>query len=278
MHQPKVGDGHELTEVDHRVQSQRRAIRRRRRDWRPKREPRVPGGCCCILPRLKPPGSRECSCERSCPDSKTFRARGKGEGPLRLGASAATLWRTLAVEEWWLEPCREFIPRRTRGLRGRRLGHQQLSRLADVGRRRGADGKPRRRRHAALCGCRSRRLRGGAARAPRAVSARRSAAPVLICGMAGARQGWAEAPYLRTPTRLDALHEGAIRIDAPGDIRILPGIAQAPTCTLRRHARGRNAAPGRDGTGLHRACLHPRHPQQMGPDRRRPASSRSRPT
>ena len=51
--------------------------------------------------------------------------------------------------------------------------------------------------------------------------------PVLICGMAGARQGWAEAPYLRTPTRLDALHEGALRIDAPGDIRILPGIAQS---------------------------------------------------
>ena len=51
--------------------------------------------------------------------------------------------------------------------------------------------------------------------------------PVLICGMAGARQGWAEAPYLKIPTRLDALHEGAIRIDAPGDIRILPGIAQA---------------------------------------------------
>jgi 2-dehydro-3-deoxygalactonokinase len=55
-------------------------------------------------------------------------------------------------------------------------------------------------------------------------------APVLICGMAGARQGWAEAPYLETPTRLDALHEGAIRIDAAadiGDVRILPGIAQA---------------------------------------------------
>jgi 2-dehydro-3-deoxygalactonokinase len=51
--------------------------------------------------------------------------------------------------------------------------------------------------------------------------------PVLICGMAGARQGWREAPYLKTPTHLDALHEGAIRIDAPGDVRILPGIAQA---------------------------------------------------
>jgi 2-dehydro-3-deoxygalactonokinase len=52
-------------------------------------------------------------------------------------------------------------------------------------------------------------------------------APVLICGMAGARQGWTEAPYLNTPTRLDALHQGAIRADAPGDVRILPGIAQA---------------------------------------------------
>jgi 2-dehydro-3-deoxygalactonokinase len=51
--------------------------------------------------------------------------------------------------------------------------------------------------------------------------------PVLICGMAGARQGWAEAPYLKMPTHLAALLEGAIRIDAPGDIRILPGIAQA---------------------------------------------------
>jgi 2-dehydro-3-deoxygalactonokinase len=51
--------------------------------------------------------------------------------------------------------------------------------------------------------------------------------PVLICGMAGAKQGWVEAPYLKTPTRLDALHTGAIRIDTPGDVRILPGIAQA---------------------------------------------------
>jgi 2-dehydro-3-deoxygalactonokinase len=51
--------------------------------------------------------------------------------------------------------------------------------------------------------------------------------PVLICGMAGARQGWREAPYLKTPTRLEALHEGAVGIDAAGDIRILPGVAQA---------------------------------------------------
>jgi len=51
--------------------------------------------------------------------------------------------------------------------------------------------------------------------------------PVLICGMAGARQGWVEAPYLKTPTRLDALHQGAVRVGRGRDIRILPGIAQA---------------------------------------------------
>ena len=51
--------------------------------------------------------------------------------------------------------------------------------------------------------------------------------PVVICGMAGARQGWVEAPYLHTPTRLDALHEGAVSVDADTDVRILPGIAQA---------------------------------------------------
>jgi len=50
--------------------------------------------------------------------------------------------------------------------------------------------------------------------------------PVLICSMAGARQGWVEAPYLHTPTRLDALHAGAIHVETDGDVRILPGLAQ----------------------------------------------------
>ena len=52
------------------------------------------------------------------------------------------------------------------------------------------------------------------------------ALPVLICGMAGARQGWVEAPYLATPAQLHALHEGAIRVPVAGDVRILPGVAQ----------------------------------------------------
>lgn len=50
--------------------------------------------------------------------------------------------------------------------------------------------------------------------------------PTIICGMAGARQGWREAPYLETPTRLDALHEGAVPVDIDNDVRILPGISQ----------------------------------------------------
>lgn len=51
--------------------------------------------------------------------------------------------------------------------------------------------------------------------------------PVLMCGMVGARQGWKEAPYLFAPTRLDTLQQGAVRIDTPRDVRILPGIADA---------------------------------------------------
>jgi 2-dehydro-3-deoxygalactonokinase len=51
--------------------------------------------------------------------------------------------------------------------------------------------------------------------------------PVIVCGMAGARQGWVEAGYVDTPARLASILEHAIPV--PGqhrDIRILPGIAQ----------------------------------------------------
>ena len=51
--------------------------------------------------------------------------------------------------------------------------------------------------------------------------------PVLICGMAGAAQGWQEAPYLDAPCNLSAIADGAVRVEHGGrDIRILPGIAQ----------------------------------------------------
>lgn len=51
--------------------------------------------------------------------------------------------------------------------------------------------------------------------------------PVIVCGMAGARQGWREAAYLDTPAGLDALVDGSIPVgDGNRDIRILPGICQ----------------------------------------------------
>jgi len=51
--------------------------------------------------------------------------------------------------------------------------------------------------------------------------------PVIICGMAGARQGWVEAGYIDTPAHLESILVRAVA--APGlsrDVRILPGIAQ----------------------------------------------------
>ena len=51
--------------------------------------------------------------------------------------------------------------------------------------------------------------------------------PVVICGMAGARQGWVEAGYIDTPAHLcDVLGRAVVVGGQPRDIRILPGIAQ----------------------------------------------------
>ncbi|KJC35519.1 2-dehydro-3-deoxygalactonokinase [Bradyrhizobium sp. LTSP885] len=51
--------------------------------------------------------------------------------------------------------------------------------------------------------------------------------PVVICGMAGARQGWVEAGYVDTPARLTDILDRAARVpDQAREIRILPGIAQ----------------------------------------------------
>ncbi|MBR0753783.1 2-dehydro-3-deoxygalactonokinase [Bradyrhizobium jicamae] len=51
--------------------------------------------------------------------------------------------------------------------------------------------------------------------------------PVVICGMAGARQGWVEAGYVDTPARLTDILDRAVPVPLQSrDIRILPGIAQ----------------------------------------------------
>ena len=51
--------------------------------------------------------------------------------------------------------------------------------------------------------------------------------PVLICGMAGAAQGWQEVAYLDLPTDFASLADNtAIITGETRDIRIIPGIAQ----------------------------------------------------
>ncbi|MBZ0332224.1 2-dehydro-3-deoxygalactonokinase [Halomonas sp. ANAO-440] len=52
---------------------------------------------------------------------------------------------------------------------------------------------------------------------------------VVICGMAGARQGWREAAYLAVPTRLEDLVQGAVSpplSDPRLRVRLLPGLCQ----------------------------------------------------
>ncbi|WOH78441.1 2-dehydro-3-deoxygalactonokinase [Bradyrhizobium sp. BEA-2-5] len=51
--------------------------------------------------------------------------------------------------------------------------------------------------------------------------------PVVICGMAGARQGWVEAGYIDTPAHLTDILNGAVVVSGQArEILILPGIAQ----------------------------------------------------
>jgi 2-dehydro-3-deoxygalactonokinase len=51
--------------------------------------------------------------------------------------------------------------------------------------------------------------------------------PVVVCGMAGARQGWIEAGYVDTPALLTSVLKHAVAVPGQNrDIRILPGIAQ----------------------------------------------------
>lgn len=50
--------------------------------------------------------------------------------------------------------------------------------------------------------------------------------PVVICGMAGSRQGWVEAGYLDTPADVGAIGETATRVPGTSrEIIILPGLA-----------------------------------------------------
>jgi 2-dehydro-3-deoxygalactonokinase len=87
--------------------------------------------------------------------------------------------------------------------------------------------------------------------------------PVLICGMAGARQGWVEAGYVDTPAPLAAVLERAAPVPGQGrDIRILPGIAQreaqAPD-VMRGEETQLLGALGLDAAGEALVCMPGTH-------------------
>lgn len=52
--------------------------------------------------------------------------------------------------------------------------------------------------------------------------------PVVICGMAGSRQGWIEANYVQVPADLNAILSGSVKLpDMARDVRIIPGLCQS---------------------------------------------------
>ncbi|PDQ20223.1 2-dehydro-3-deoxygalactonokinase [Mesorhizobium sanjuanii] len=86
--------------------------------------------------------------------------------------------------------------------------------------------------------------------------------PVIICGMAGSRQGWLEAPYVTVPAPIGAILAEAARI--PGqrrDIRIVPGLAQrdidAPD--VMRGEETQLAGAGLPAKGRHLVCMPGTH-------------------
>ncbi|WP_275789242.1 2-dehydro-3-deoxygalactonokinase [Pararhizobium gei] len=87
--------------------------------------------------------------------------------------------------------------------------------------------------------------------------------PVIICGMAGAKQGWAEAGYLDTPAPLAGIVKAAIPVkDDHRDIRILPGLAQrneAAPDVMRGEETQLLGAMAELGGGSHLVCMPGTH-------------------
>lgn len=87
--------------------------------------------------------------------------------------------------------------------------------------------------------------------------------PVVVCGMAGARQGWVEAGYLDTPAPLSGIVKAAVTVpNGNRDIRILPGLAQrsedAPDVMRGEETQLLGAVKGL-GPGNHLICMPGTH-------------------
>ncbi|MBX5144596.1 2-dehydro-3-deoxygalactonokinase [Rhizobium lentis] len=87
--------------------------------------------------------------------------------------------------------------------------------------------------------------------------------PVIVCGMAGARQGWVEAGYIDVPAPLTAILTAAVRVPGESrDVRILPGLAQRQTATpdvMRGEETQLLGALGSTGIGAQAVCMPGTH-------------------
>ena len=86
--------------------------------------------------------------------------------------------------------------------------------------------------------------------------------PVLVCGMAGSRQGWVEVPYVDVPAPIVDILKGAMPVAGERrDIRILPGLAQrlesAPE--VLRGEETQLAGAGLPEKGRHVVCMPGTH-------------------
>jgi 2-dehydro-3-deoxygalactonokinase len=91
--------------------------------------------------------------------------------------------------------------------------------------------------------------------------------PILLCGMAGSRNGWREAPYLPCPADLRALGAAALRFEADeAPVAIAPGLSCRSRLGSPDVMRGEETQiagaialhPG-VGTGHHLLCLPGTH-------------------
>ena len=87
--------------------------------------------------------------------------------------------------------------------------------------------------------------------------------PVIICGMAGARQGWIEAPYVAVPAPPPAVLSQAVAVaGAPRRVAIVPGLCQrdaaAPDVLRGEETQLAGVAP-LSVPGRHLACLPGTH-------------------
>jgi 2-dehydro-3-deoxygalactonokinase len=58
--------------------------------------------------------------------------------------------------------------------------------------------------------------------------------PVIVCGMAGSRQGWAEAPYVAVPCAPPGSEAATCVASKHWDVRILPGVKQTSPADVMR--------------------------------------------